>query len=142
MKITAEWIQKHRDTIKSAVVAQIKTLALSTSATEKAVPAGVMLAKPKPQRFTQDQEAVETLIDAALAQAASPIPAAKIRAAILAATDPEDLMERLAKLYGGEDAVAFQDLMAKSLFAADVLGFVNAGDRVNGGQLPQAEPTR
>lgn len=96
-------------------------------------PAGVMLATPKPQRFTQDQAAVETLVDAALAQAASPIPAAKIRAAILAATDPEDLMERLAKLYGGEDAVTFQDLMAKSLFCADILGYTNADQRVGGG---------
>ena len=96
-------------------------------------PAGVMLATPKPQRFTQDQAAVETLVDAALAQAASPIPAAKIRAAILAATGPEDLVERLAKLYGGEDAVAFQDLMAKSLFCADILGYTNAEQRVGGG---------
>ena len=51
-------------------------------------------------------------------------------------------MERLAKLYGGEDAAAFQDLMGRALFAADVLGFVNAGDRVYGGQIPQAEPSR
>ena len=97
------------------------------------LPAGVMLARQTPQRFTQDQEAVEHLIDAALAQAASPIPAHKIRTAILAATDPEDLMERLANLYGGEDAAAFQDLVAKSLFAADCLGFVNAAQRVGGG---------
>ena len=97
------------------------------------LPAGIMLASPKPQRFTQDQEAVEHLIDAAMAQSASPIPAHKVRAAILAATDPEDLMDRLANLFGGEDAAAFQDLMAKALFSADVLGFSNAAQRVGGG---------
>ena len=96
-------------------------------------PQGVLLAAPKPQRFTQDQAAVEALADAALAQAASPIPAAKIRAAILAADDPEDLLERLAKLYAGEDAAAFQELVERSLFAADVLGYCNAQQRVGGG---------
>jgi phage gp29-like protein len=96
-------------------------------------PQGVLLAAPKPQRFTQDQAAVEALADAALAQAASPIPAAKIRAAILAADDPDDLLERLAKLYAGEDAAAFKELVERSLFAADVLGYCNAQQRVGGG---------
>jgi len=96
-------------------------------------PAGVMLATSKPQRFTQDQAAVEVLVDAALAQAASPIPAAKLRAAILAASDPDDLVERLAALYGGEDAAEFQDLMGRALYAADILGFANAEQRVGGG---------
>ena len=118
-----------------AVLPGIPSATISAAAwqSDSANPAGVLLAVPKPQRFTQDQEAVEDLIDAALAEAASPIPAAKIRAAILAATDPDDLMERLAKLYGGEDATAFQDLISKSLFAADVLGYVNAEQRVGGG---------
>lgn len=95
--------------------------------------AAAILAAKKPQRFTQDQAAVEALADAALAKASSPIPAAKIRAAILAASDPDDLMERLAKLYGGEDAESFRELMARAMFAADILGYTNAAQRVGGG---------
>lgn len=82
------------------------------------------------QRFTADQELVETLTAAALAQAASPIPASQVRGAILAATDPEDLANRLAALYRGQDAAAFQELMERSLFAADVMGYVTAEKRV------------
>lgn len=93
-------------------------------------PASLALAAPRPQRFTQDQAAVEHLVDAALAQAASPIPAAAVRSAILAATDPEDLVARLATLYRGQDAAEFQELMARSLFAGDVLGYVTAQKRV------------
>jgi phage gp29-like protein len=93
----------------------------------------VLLASPKPQRFTQDQEAVERLVTAAMDQAASPIPVAKLRATILAATDQDDLMERLMALYGGEEVAAFQNLVERSLFAADVLGYVAAERKVGGG---------
>jgi phage gp29-like protein len=86
-----------------------------------------------PQRFTQDQAALEALADSALAQAKSPVPAALIREAILAATSPDDLAERLAGLYGGEDLANFQALLEQSLFAADVLGYTNAEQRVGGG---------
>lgn len=97
------------------------------------MPSPVLLATGKPQRFTQDQEAVEHLVDAALAQAASPIPAAKLREAILAADSPDDLVERLLRLYAGDDAAAFQELLARGLFAADVLGYTNAEQRIGGG---------
>lgn len=93
---------------------------------------GVRLAAPRPQRFTQDQALVEALADAALEAAGSPVPAAAIRAAILASDSPEDLYERLAALYGSEDVDGFQELMARSLFAADVLGFTTAEKRVGG----------
>ena len=82
------------------------------------------------QRFTADQELVESLTAAALAQAASPIPAAAVRSAILAEEGPEDLATRLAALYQGQDAGAFRALMERSLFAADVLGYVTAEQRV------------
>ncbi|NEX18551.1 MAG: hypothetical protein C1943_18625 [Halochromatium sp.] len=62
------------------------------------------------QRFSADQELVEDLVDNALSQAASPIPAEQIAKAIRNAKDPGDLAERLAKLYIGSDAAEFRDL--------------------------------
>lgn len=82
------------------------------------------------QRFTADQELVEAMTTAALSRAASPIPAAAVRSAILSATDPEDLAARLADLYQGQDASAFRELMETSLFAADVLGYATADKRI------------
>lgn len=92
--------------------------------------APVQLAARKPQRFTQDQAAVEQLADAALARASSPIPAEAVRSAILAAADPDDLQNRLENLYRGHDASEFSELMERSIFAADVLGYVTAEKRV------------
>lgn len=80
----------------------------------------------RPQRFTQDQADVEHLADTALAESANPIPAEVLRQAIAQASDPEDLAERLSKLYQGHDAVEFQAVVERALFAADVLGYVNA----------------
>ncbi len=86
-------------------------------------------AKP-PQRFTQDQQQVEDLMAASLAQAESPIPAATLRKVISQADSAEDLAERLAALYTGSDAAEFQELLERSLFMADVAGFYTAEKRV------------
>lgn len=83
----------------------------------------------KPQRFTQDQAAVEQLIAGALDTAAPPISTKALRSAILAAKDPEDLAERLGEIYEGEDAEEFVALMERALFTADVLGFETAENR-------------
>lgn len=98
-----------------------------------AVPAGALLAAPPggPGRFSPGQMAAEGLIDATLARAASPIPAARLRAVIAAARDPEDLTARLAKLYGETqgrdvDTSAFRELAERALFTADILGYHNA----------------
>jgi phage gp29-like protein len=82
------------------------------------------------QRFTQDQQLVEDLTAAALAQAASPIDAATLRQVIGAADSPADLAERLAALYTGTEAGAFQDLLERALFTADVLGYTTAEQRL------------
>lgn len=105
---------------------------LATLARTGAGGRGIVLAKPggNGQRFSADQEAVEDLVSGALDQAASPIPAATIRSAILAAKDEADLIERLEKLYRGNDNEAFQTLMAQALFTADVLGYETAENRV------------
>jgi phage gp29-like protein len=90
----------------------------------------VELAARPAQRFTQDQQLVEDLTDAAIAQAASPIDAATLRRVISQADSAEDLAERLAALYTGTDARAFQELLERALFSADVLGFYTAAKRV------------
>jgi phage gp29-like protein len=82
------------------------------------------------QRFSADQELVEELAGAAIKEAGSPIPAAAIRKAILAASSEVDLVERLAKLYTGTDADAFRELTERALFTADTLGFYAAEKRV------------
>ena len=122
MKITADLIKENREVIKAGLIRQIK-LSLGQKPTGAAIAA-------KAQRFTPDQELVESLVAAALAQAASPIPAAAVRSAILAAEGPDDLAARLAELYAGQDAAAFQELLERSLFAADVLGYATAQKRV------------
>jgi phage gp29-like protein len=87
---------------------------------------GVELSAPVPRRFTADQEAVEAFANQVLLEAKSPIPAAQIRAAILDAHNPEDLANRLIELYRDNDSQAFAELMERSLFAADVMGYVAA----------------
>jgi phage gp29-like protein len=77
-------------------------------------------------RFTEDQEHIEELVEAATAQAAQPIPASVVREAINAATSPDDLAERLAVVYEDNDPAAFREVLERALFAADVLGYVAA----------------
>lgn len=78
-----------------------------------------------PSGFGAEQEAIERLADATLAAAASPIPADAIKAAILAARSPEDLTERLAKVYDQADPEAFRTILERALFAADLMGYAH-----------------
>lgn len=90
----------------------------------------VALSARPAQRFTADQQLVEDLADRALAAARSPIAPERLRAVIAAAESPEDLAERLAALYTGVEDVAFQELVERALFTADVMGFYTAEKRV------------
>lgn len=83
-------------------------------------------------RFTPDQEDVEALIDSAVGQQLQPIPLAKLRAAIAAATGPEDLAERLGALLPEATSGEFRDLLERALFAADVMGYVAAAEAASG----------
>ena len=59
-----------------------------------------------------------------------PLDPAKVRAAVLAATSPEDLSERLFALIGDEvSQPEFQVALEQALFAADVLGYVAAEEQ-------------
>ena len=42
-------------------------------------------------------------------------------------------MERLIKLYEGNDPKEWDALLEKALFTADVLGYVNADKKIGGG---------
>jgi phage gp29-like protein len=92
------------------------------------VPPYALAAAAEPARFSPGQQDVEDLVDATLADPAAdaPLPAAVLRRVIAAATDPADLERRLAALYQDHDRAAFTTLVERALFAADVLGYVNA----------------
>jgi phage gp29-like protein len=80
----------------------------------------------RPARFTKAQQALEDLADDTLESAGSPIPVKDIQAAVLAATGPEDLEERLAKLYDDADPAEFREVLERALFAADLMGYADA----------------
>lgn len=82
------------------------------------------------QKFTKRQRIVEDLGDEALKDAGLPL-GAKIRKAVLAATSPEDLEDRLFALIGTDVSTDdFRETLEKALFTADVLGYVHAEGKV------------
>jgi phage gp29-like protein len=93
--------------------------------------AALKLALREGQRFSKDQALLERLMDEGMSiLPAQPIPAALVKAAILAATSPEDLAERLALLYQDHPPAALAEVLERALFAADVLGYVTAEKRI------------
>lgn len=91
---------------------------------------GVSLASHQPdgpaRRFTRAQMRVEALADAAIARGGPPIDPALIRRAVLAATGPDDLADRLGVLLRDQPSRQFQLALEQALYAADVLGYVAA----------------
>lgn len=86
-----------------------------------------LLADNPGERFTPEQNAVERLLDAALSDDLQPIDPGRLRAAIRAARDPDDLTNRLIELVGDQlGASDFRDLLEKSLYAADIMGYAHA----------------
>lgn len=79
-----------------------------------------------PKRFTAAQQAVEDLADVALSQCGQPVDSARVREAVLSASDPKDLEDRLAVLFSMADAATFQRTLEQALFAADVLGYTHS----------------
>lgn len=101
---------------------------------------GVAMAPHKPdgppRRFTRAQRRVEALADTAIAAAGPPIDPALIRRAVLAATSPEDLADRLGLLLRDQPSARFQAALDQALYAADILGYVAAA----GDATPGSEP--
>jgi phage gp29-like protein len=82
-------------------------------------------------RFTKQQQVIEDEADAALADAGLPLDPALVRAAVLAASDPEDLESRLFALMNGTVSTEqFERTLDQALFTADVLGYVHADGKV------------
>lgn len=80
-------------------------------------------------KFTRQQQAIEDLADDAIDAAALPLDG--IREAVLAATSPDDLQERLFMLIGEKvSEKQFQQVTERALYAADVLGYIHAEGKV------------
>jgi hypothetical protein len=82
-------------------------------------------------KFTAQQEVIEGQADAALGGAGMPIGRDKLRSAVLGATDPDDLADRLFAVLGDTvSAEEFRKVLEQSLFAADVIGYVHGEGKV------------
>lgn len=80
------------------------------------------------RQFTAAQRVIERLGDAAMEHApTSPLSVAELRAAIIGAKDRDDLEDRLAALIERQ-APEFRQVLARSVFAAEVLGYLHAHD--------------
>lgn len=91
--------------------------------------------EPEPA-FTAAQREVERLADAALADAGDPIPTDLIRRAVRAASSPDDLRERLGLLLAGQPRTVHDAALARGLIAAEVLGYVHAGEEASAPAAP------
>jgi phage gp29-like protein len=81
---------------------------------------------PMGARFTSAQQEIENLADNALENSSSPISEGAIFNAIKTAKSPEDLADKLAVLFADTDTAQFRQMLERAMFAADVLGYVNA----------------
>lgn len=86
--------------------------------------------RPRPARFTPDQEAVEDLGDETLERLGSPIDPAAIRRAIRLSSSPDELVERLSELLDQHPSADYRETMARALFAADVMGYAHADQQI------------
>lgn len=77
-------------------------------------------------RFTPDQAALEALARATIRASSSPVPVETIRAAIAEATSPDDLRDRLGKIFATHNPADFAEITERALFAADVMGYAHA----------------
>lgn len=95
--------------------------------------------------FTDQQQEVERLADAALADGGDPIPAELIRRAVRAASSPEDLRQRLGLLLAGRPRKVIDAALARGFIAAEVLGYIHASEEAPAPVEPaqaQVDPLR
>lgn len=86
----------------------------------------------QPPVFTPAQQVIEQVGATGLSAAGLPLSSAKLRSAVLAATSPEDLEERLFALVGeslSDDA--FRTTLEAALYSADVIGYVHSEGNVS-----------
>lgn len=90
-------------------------------------PAGALaFASRLPRAERAGQAAIDRLADTCISDAGSPIDPAAVRAALHAATDEDDLIERLGQLAADLPATHFRELVDRALFAADLIGYESA----------------
>lgn len=77
-------------------------------------------------RFTAAQQLIESQLARVIPGVQPPIAEQDIRDAIKAASDPDDLANRLAVLLSGRSMDEFQETLGRALFAADVMGYASA----------------
>lgn len=76
-------------------------------------------------RFTAHQQRIEGLADDLLDRSAMPLDPEEIRSAVLSASDPEDLEQRLFALIGDRvNQSEFASTLESAMYAADVIGYV------------------
>lgn len=75
-------------------------------------------------RFTAPQQAIEDQV--AKVPMASPIPQSLIRECIMAASDANDLVRRLAQLFAGRSLQDFNETLERAMYAADIMGYAHA----------------
>lgn len=82
------------------------------------------------RKFTPAQQAIEDLAGAVMSDDPQPLDTGKVRDAILMASDPEDLVERLFAILGPSAASddSFRVILERALYAADVIGYVAAAE--------------
>ncbi len=76
--------------------------------------------------FTPEQRQIEKLADDMLTHLKPPLQDEAIASAIRGATDPEDLIARLAMVLKDADYAEFTQQVERCLFAADVMGYAHA----------------
>lgn len=84
-----------------------------------------MAAQPA-RRFTPKQQVIEDAIEKHAARFAAPVSNEDIRLAIMGATSPEDVEERLAVLLSGANTDAYQAALERAYLAADIIGYAHA----------------
>lgn len=110
--------------------AQAATKTIADNAAKTAAHGLLQLAdgsKPARPQFTAGQQAIEDEIERTLPQLQSPITHAAIASAIRHAQDPDDLYERLSVALSDADDSQFRKTFERALFAADIMGYGQAG---------------
>jgi len=83
---------------------------------------------PAQEPFTRKQQVIEDGVEGVLATIESPISDEAVRSAVMAATSPEDLEERLAILLRDANLDQFNEVYARAAFAADIIGYAHAAE--------------
>ena len=75
------------------------------------------------------QDAIEDLIGRMSTDPPQPIPPGELKKIIMSAESPEDLLRKLETAVGdGVSASEFRELVERSLFAADLMGYSHAAN--------------